>query len=162
MTLATRSLPVPLSPVSRTVDDGLTATRATRCRSDVIGGRGADDPLQAVRARLVRPELPHLTAEARRLQRALDRRRDFVEIERLVREMIRAELHRLDGGFDAGVRGQQDDQDVLIEFLDLPEDRDAVGVGQTIVEQDEVDPFGQLLQGGPSRCPLRGRRTPRI
>ena len=148
MTLATRSLPVPLSPVSSTVDDGLTATRATRWRSAVIGARGADDPLQAVRTRRVRAELPHLAPEPRRLERALDRRGDLVEIERLVREVIGAELHGLDGGLDAGVRRQQNHQDVLVELLDLPQDGDAVGVGQPIVEQDEIDALGQLLHGG--------------
>ena len=68
-------------------------------------------------------ELPHFTPEPRRLERALDRRRDLVQIEGLVREVIGAELHRLDGGLDAGVRGQQDDQDVLVELLDLAQDR---------------------------------------
>ena len=123
MTFATRSLPVPLSPVSSTVDDGLTATRATRWRSDVIAARRADDPLQAVRACRIRAELPHFAAQARRLERAFDGRGDLVEIERLVREVIGAELHGLDGGFHAGVRRQQNHQDVLVELLDLAQDR---------------------------------------
>ena len=38
MVLATRSLPVPLSPVSSTVDAGLAATLATICRNASIAG----------------------------------------------------------------------------------------------------------------------------
>ena len=64
---------------------------------------------------------------------------DLVEVERLVGEVIGAELHRLDGGLDADERREQDHQDVGIELLQLAQDRQAVGVGQPIVEQDEVD-----------------------
>ena len=46
MALATRSLPVPLSPVSSTVDAGLAATFATSCRSASIV---ADSPTMARR-----------------------------------------------------------------------------------------------------------------
>ena len=148
MTFATRSLPVPLSPVSSTVDEGLPATRATRWRREVIGRRGADDALETVGSGRVRAELTHFAPKAGRLEGPLDRGGDLVEIERLVREMIGAELHGLDGGLHAGVRGQQNDQDVLVEFLDLPQDGDPVGVGKPIVEQDQIDALRQLLQGG--------------
>ena len=55
---------------------------------------------------------PHLAAQPRRLERLLDQQRDLVEVERLVRVVIRALLHRLDRGLDARVRRQQDDQRV--------------------------------------------------
>ncbi len=92
--------------------------------------------------------LPHLAPKSGRLQRAFDGRADLVEVERLVGEVVRAELHRLDGGLDARVRGQQNHQDVLVELLDLAKDADAVSVRQAVVEEDQVDAFGELFQGG--------------
>ena len=135
---------------------------ADRDAGDQVPQRGdrrrrPDDPLQAVRPRRVRAELPHLAPQPRRLERAFHRRRDVVEVERLVGEVIGAELHRLDGGLDAGVRRQQDDQDVLIELLDLAQDRDAVGVGQPIVEQHEIDALGQLARA--RRVPVSASST---
>ena len=110
-------------------------------------GGGADDPLQAVGTRGVGAVLPDFPAEPGGLERALDHRGNLVQIERLVGEVIGPELHRLDRGFDAGIRGQEDHQRVLIQFLDLAEDRDPVGVGQPIVEQDQIDAFGEPLHG---------------
>ena len=150
---------MPLSPVSSTVDDGADRDSRDQVPQRRDRRRRADDALQAVRTGRVRPELPDLAAQPRRLERPLDRRRDFVEIERLVGEVIGAELHRLDGGLDAGVRGQQNHQDVLIELLDLAQDRDAVGVGQAVVEQDEIDAFGELAPAPRGRCRLRARRS---
>ena len=49
-------------------------------------------------------QLPDLAAQPRRLERLLDQQRDFVEVERLVGVVVRAELHRLDGGVDGGTR----------------------------------------------------------
>ena len=62
-------------------------------------------------------------------------------------EVVRAELHRGHGGFDAGVGGQEDHQDVLVELLHLLQNADAVRVRQPVVEQHQVDAFRQLLQG---------------
>ena len=64
--------------------------------------------------------------------------------------MIGAQLHCLDGGFHAGIRGQENDQDVLVELLDLAQNGHAVGVWQPIVEQDQVDPLWKLFQSGPA------------
>ena len=151
MTLATRSLPVPLSPVSSTVDAGLTAILATRCRSAVIGGEAPTTPLQAVRPGSIGSELPHFAPQPRRFQRALDGRGDLVQVERLVGEVVRPELHRLDGSLDAGVRRQENDEDVLVELLRLAQDGDAVGIGKPIVEKNQVDAFRKFVQGGASR-----------
>ena len=59
-----------------------------------------------------------VASNARRFQRG--RRGDVVQVERLVREMIVAQLHRFNGGLHAGVGRQQNHEDVLIELLDLP------------------------------------------
>ena len=68
----------------------------------------------------IRAELSHFASKARRFQRAVDGRGDVVQVERLVREMIGAQLHRFNGGLHAGVGRQQNHEDVLIELLDLP------------------------------------------
>ena len=98
----------------------------------------------------MRAELSHLAAKPRRLQRAFNRCRDFVEVEWFVRKVVGAELHGFDGRFHTGVRGEQNDKDVLVELLDLAQHRDAVGIGKAIVEQDEIHALGKLLEGGAS------------
>ena len=50
--------------------------------------------------------------QPRRLERLLDQQRDFIEIERFVRVVVRAFLHRLDSDVDVRNRRQQDDQRV--------------------------------------------------
>ena len=60
--------------------------------------------------------------------------------------MVGANLHRFDGGFHRRERGEEDDEDVLVEFLDLAEDRHAVGIRKLVVEQDEVDALAELLE----------------
>jgi hypothetical protein len=62
--------------------------------------------------------------------------------------MVGPELHGLDRSLDAGICRQENDQDVLVELLDLPEDRDPVAVRQPIVQEDEIDAFGQQRQRG--------------
>src|SRR5207249_3630459 len=49
-------------------------------------------------------------------------------------------------GRDARQRGEQDHQDVRIDLLQLPEDRQAVHVGQPVVQEDEVHAFLELLE----------------
>ena len=112
--------------------------------------RGPDDPLQAVWPRRIAAELPHLSPQPGRLQRALDRRRHVVEVERLVGEVVRAELHRFDRGLDRGVRREQNHQDVGIELLHLSQNRDAVGVWKAVIEQHEVHAFGEFFERGAS------------
>ena len=48
-----------------------------------------------------RAQRPHFAPQLRRLERLLDEQRDLVEVERLVRVVIRAVLHRLDRDVDA-------------------------------------------------------------
>ena len=95
---------MPLSPVSSTVDAGLAATFCSSAFTATIAAALADDAIEAVRLRLARAQRAHLAAQARRLERLLDEQRDLVEVERLVRVVIRAVLHRLDRRLDARVR----------------------------------------------------------
>ena len=119
MTFASRSLPVPLSPVRRTVEAGLVATLATSWRSAAIDGEAPTILCRLYgRAALVRV-LSDLTPQPRRFECPFHGRDHFVQIERLVREVERPQFHRFDRGLDAGVGGEQDHQDVLIELLDL-------------------------------------------
>ena len=138
---------MPLSPVSSTVDAGLVATRLSSALNSRNGRRVADHAIEAVRLGLSRAQLAHLAAQPRGLERLLDHGRERLEVERLVHEVVRAELHRLDGGVDAGVGREQDDEDVGIELLELLEDGQAVEVGQPVVENREVDARGGLLDG---------------
>ena len=157
----------PRRPIARVVNDlgqevlagpALAGEQHGRRRSDRDAGdhvpkagdrrRGPDDALQAVRLGRVRPELPDLASQPGRLECAFYRRRDVIQIERLVGEVVRPELHRLDGGLDAGVGREQDHQDVLIELLHLAQYRHAVGVGQPVIKENEIDAFGELLERG--------------
>ena len=139
--MAARSLPVPLSPVSSTVDAGtgrdLLQQRAHPDHHVAL----ADDPIEAVGLRLGGAQRAHLAPQLRRLQRLGDQQRDLVDVERLVGVVIGAVLHRLDGVVDARVRRQEDDQGIRIVLLDLLEHCEAVGVRQAEIEQHEVHAF---------------------
>ena len=115
------------------------------------GRRRPDNPLEAVRTSRVGAESPHLPAETRCLERAFDRSHHLVEIERLGREVVCRELDRLGRGLEAGRRRQQNHQDVRIERLDLSQDRQAIGIGQRIGEEDEVDTVDDLIERRPAR-----------
>ena len=145
-TLAARSLPVPLSPVSRTVDAGLAATLRSRSRSAPIA---ADSPTMRSSAKGC-AWLARSMRTSRRSRVVSSARstieRDVVEVERLVGEVVGADLHRLDRGVHRGVGGQQDDDDVGVVLLDPAQHGDAVDVGQLVVEQHEIDAVGDALE----------------
>ena len=106
----------------------------------------ADDPLEAVGLRLAGAQRAHLAPQLRRLQRLGHEQRDLVDVERLVRVVIGAVLHRLDGVVDARIGGQEDDQRVRVVLLDLLEHREAVGVRQAEIEQHEIHAFAMALE----------------
>ena len=66
--------------------------------------RLADDRVEAEFAFLVAPQCAHFAAQLAGFQRLLDEQRHFIEMERLVDVVIRAELHRLDGALDRRAR----------------------------------------------------------
>ena len=106
----------------------------------------ADDAVEAVRLRLARAQRAHFAAQAGRFERLLDQQRDFIEVERLVRVVIGARLHRLDRHVDARERRQQNHERVGVRFFDLLQDRQSVRIRQTVIEQHEVDAFAMLLE----------------
>ena len=71
-TLAARSLPVPLSPVSSTVEAGLEATFRSSSRSAAMTVGPTDDTLEGVGLGLARAQHPHFPAQLRRLERLGD------------------------------------------------------------------------------------------
>ena len=111
---------MPLSPVSSTVVAGLSADALQQVAQRDHLRRLADDALEREGLRLAGAQHAHLAAQARRLERLLQRSsRHVVEVERLVGEVVRADLHRLDGGVDRGVGRQENDEDVGVVLLDL-------------------------------------------
>ncbi len=137
---------MPLSPVSSTVDAGLAAIFFSSVFSCADRRAVADDAIEAVGLRLRRAKRAHFAAQPRRFERLFDQQRDLVEVEWLVRVVIRAGLHRFDRHVDARKRGEQNHQRLGIRLFDLLEHRQAVGVGKTVIEQHEVDPFAMLLE----------------
>jgi hypothetical protein len=123
-------LPVPLSPVSSTVDAGLEATFLIRRLDDAERLAVPDDAIETIGLGLAGPQRSDLPAQPRGLERLLDQEDDLVEVERLVRKMVGAVFHRLDGGIDARVRGQQDDERIGVALLDALEHAHAVTIGQ--------------------------------
>jgi hypothetical protein len=103
-------------------------------------GTAADDPVEAVGLRLVRAKRLDLAPQPRGFQRFLDQQDDFVQVERLVGEVIRPCFIASTAVSMLEKRGQQDDQDVGIALLQFFEDLESVAVGQLVIQEDEVDP----------------------
>ena len=87
----------------------------------------------------------HLASKARRFEAPFNEQRDLVDIERLLRVVKGTVLHRFNGDLDARVPGEHDDNGFRAGLLDLLEDRQSVGVGQTVVEHHQVQPFAAPL-----------------
>jgi hypothetical protein len=82
------------------------------------------DAIDAVRPRLARAQRAHFPAEPRGFERLFHEQRDFVEVERLVRVVVRACLHRLDRRIDGRIRRQQNDERVgVVSLIFLSTDR---------------------------------------
>ena len=81
----------------------------------------ANNSIDAIRLRLAGAQRPHFAPQLRCLQRFVDEQRDLVHIEGFVRVVIRALFHRLDGGVDARIRRQENDERVWIAILDFLE-----------------------------------------
>ena len=65
--------------------------------------------------------------------------------------MIRALPHRFNGRFDARIGGEQNDKRIGVAFLEAFQDGETVAVGQTVIEQNQIDAFltpGEGAGGG--------------
>ena len=114
----------------------------------------SDNAIETEWLRLTRPQRPNLAAQPRRLQRLLHEECDLVQVKRLVRKMVCAVLHRLDGGVDTGVRRQQHDEGFGVALLDAFEHRQPVIVRQSVIEQDQVDALVVFGESSRSRFGL--------
>ena len=72
--------------------------------------------------------------------------RDVIDLERLGDVVRRARLHGVDDGLDVLVRGQHDHRQVGIGLMQALQHRDAVAVGQLVVENRGVE-LAALLDG---------------
>ena len=107
---------------------------------------GADAALLGVEV-VERPELfllvqLRLARQADGLRSAVDDEPQLVGLERLRDEVVGPALHRLDGGLDRGIAGDDDDQDAPVELLDELQDLHPVAAGHFQVQQHQVRPPG--------------------
>ena len=118
MTLATRSLPVPLSPVMSTVDPGLVATLRTsaftRCMASLSPMIDATPNGCASVSRSVRNSRRSRVASSARSTRTAtsSRSKGFVEV------LERAGFHRADDDLDVLVRREHEHRQIGIELVD--------------------------------------------
>ena len=85
----------------------------------------------------------------------VNRGHDFFQLERLLDEIVAAELHRGDRALDRAVSGDQDDLGVGRFLFHAPQDVETVGVPEHQIEQHDVGTG--LLKA----CPGLGTRTSR-
>ncbi len=134
---ATSSLPVPLSP--------RISTRRVRRRGAL--DRVPDLPQQpALADHLVAGfdgalERAILVLQARAVQRVLDRDEDAFARQRLLDEVERAELRRLDRRAHRAMPRDHDDRERLVRLLDLLQHFEPVDPRHLDVEEDEVGRF---------------------
>ena len=131
------SLPVPLSPVTRTLAL-LGPTWATSSRTACIFG--SLDTMWLKRVALAQPvaQAPRLLDEPRLLHRPLDDRAERLGVERLDEVVLGALLHRVDGARDRAERRHDDEDRARRRRPRLLHERDAVEPRHLQVRQDDV------------------------
>ena len=145
---ATRSLPVPLSPVSRTLMSPVAARSAAWTTACSAGLR----PIELRRAPQARERLPvvrDLLAQVRDLERAPGAQQDLLVFDGLAQIVERALLHGGDRGLHALEGRDQDELRRAALRLERPHQIEPVGVGELVVEEDQV----RLQLRGPSDGP---------
>ncbi len=104
----------------------------------------AEFVIRRFQQRFVGDDLFHV---ARGLERVADEFLDLHRVERLEQIIIRAELHRLDGGLRRAVGGHQDDEQLGVGGADAAQGFEAVHAAHAHVHQHEVGlEFGNDLQ----------------
>ena len=139
MARTTSSLPVPLSPVIRTLAsvgpdgfDGVEDLAHRRALPDQVAGtRDFGDGFAQADIFFFRAPVG---------QRFFHQMRDFVRIERLADVVVGAVLQRCDRGFDRGIARHHDDDQIGIHLMQAALQFDAVGAAHLDVEQGQV-PF---------------------
>ena len=119
----------------------------------------ADDPLTALE---LLAQVTVLALEAAVVERSGRGQQDLLERERLLDEVVRAELGGLDGGLDGAVTGDHDHGGLGTDPLELREGLEPVCAGHPDVEEDQVRRLVlQLERGLPAPTPPRRRGSPR-
>ena len=108
---ATSCLPVPVSPAINTTGTSLRAMSAASATSLFIA---SDAKVHVAASARPSPagQVLHPVFERARVQRVADRGQDLLQLERLLDEVVRAELHRVDGVGDRSLR--RDDEELRI------------------------------------------------
>ena len=109
----------------------------------------ADQLDVAVALSLFGLEPPHIPPQSGGLQRLLDDHRELVEIDRLGQVVEGPELHRLHGALDRAVGGHHHHRDLRLLLPDPFENLYSGGIGQAVVQHQQVAVFFlEQLEGG--------------
>ena len=138
MSRASSSLPVPLSPRISTVADSL-ATLPHQVDDVARQLARSDDELAIALVGDLRAQRHHLAIQILPLARVVHQRANRLVVEVLRGVVVRAELHRLDGGFDVGDRRNHDHFDEAVVLSDDAEHVEAVDAGKAHVEEHQID-----------------------
>ena len=114
-TFASRSLPVPLSPVSSTVDVGLSATLARQCLETLHDVGLADDRVERKWSRQILLQPAQLAAAARGFHGPCHPQHDFIDLEGLGEVVGGAGFHGFDDELGVLVSGQHDHREIGID-----------------------------------------------
>ena len=98
-----------------------------------------DEALEAMLPSELGPERLILVLEALALEGVGDDQLDLVELEGLRDVVVRAQLHRLDGGLGGGERGDHEHHRVRRVLLGGAQDRQAVDLSHSEIGDDEVE-----------------------
>ena len=161
------SLPVPLSPVSRTVEETLPIRSIVR-KISCIRLPLADDVGEGVLAGELLLEVEVLVLELLLAERPADDEHELVVVERLGDVVDGAALHGLDGVLGRGVGGDHDDRRRRgSSARTLRQQVEAVAVGHLDVAEDDVGvraqgrghALGVVGRGRGPRSPACGRSS---
>ena len=80
---------------------------------------------------------------------AAEEQQQIIDVDRLLHEVLCAQLHRLDRVFDRAERGHHDDRTIGIALARLLEHGDAISSGQAQIRQhrEVPPPLGQTAHG---------------
>ena len=132
------SLPVPVSPRISTVEL-LRATFLTIAEHLLQRAARADDAVEVVDVLLLVAQVLHLVLEMAELDRLLDLELHLLDFERLLHEVERADLHRLDGRVDRAERRHQDHRRARLNRSRRAQHVHAVGAAHPKVGQHDVE-----------------------
>ena len=126
---------MPVSPVISTEAAAEAARLASSTMRSIAGVSPATHSTSPMR-RLAKQR--QLAAQPDHLARSLDGLQQALEVERLLQEVLRAQLHRLDGDLDLAVGGDHDHRRAGVLAPDAVEQGQARAVRQVDVQEHDV------------------------